>query len=285
MVGGVGGWAELWWITLDDNVSAPDTSSGSPSPRRCGNARAIVIELPQFKRFSTIPAGTLLEPLSTQGEVPGDCFPFHEDPNSQVHGPHPDQHEADDRISGLIDDPAPVYTNSPTSHPVHSSSVAPSNAPVTSYFALGLYDSPLPVGKYYPSNFENRSACKPMLRPSLAGTRSSNISPNGETIPRSTHQSHLATPETKLQRKLQQYQRDMIVQASMAARELLNNPATSANYMANGVPINSLPLRNARLPAQTPHKPRPPRLLPMDSPGPVTPMDLGAVDGGDYLSK
>ncbi|KAH7114692.1 hypothetical protein EDB81DRAFT_299874 [Dactylonectria macrodidyma] len=264
----------------DDDRFAPGTSSSFSTLRSRSRARSKVIEVPQPKHFSTAPARTPPERSSARGDVP-DYFSFHEDPNGRIQHPHLFQHQADARMSPLIAESGPVYADRPTSHPAQNALMASSNTPVTSYLAPGFYDSPLPMGKYYPSNFESRGTSQSMLHPALAGTLSSNISPDSKTIPL----PHLVTPETELHRKLQQYRRDIMVQASMAASELLINPANSGNKLVGGVSINSLSLRGARLPAQTPHKPRSPRLLPLDSPGPVTPMDLELLGGGDYLSR
>ncbi|KAH7140488.1 hypothetical protein B0J13DRAFT_586185 [Dactylonectria estremocensis] len=261
----------------DDDRFAPGTSSSFSTLRSRSRARSKVIEVPQPKHFSTAPACTPPEPLSARGTY----FSFHEDRNGRIHHPHSFQHQADARMSRLIAESGPVYAGHPTPHPAQSALMASSNTPVASYLAPGFYDSPLPMGKYYPSNFESRGTSQSMLHPALAGTLSSNISPDSKTIPL----SHLVTPETELHRKLQLYRRDIFVQASMAASELLTNPANSSNKLVGGVSINSLSLRGARLPAQTPHKPRSPRLLPLDSPGPVTPMYLEPLGGGDYLIR
>lgn len=66
--------------------------------------------------------------------------------------------------------------------------------------------------------------------------------------------------------RLQQYQRDMIAQAALAASEVLGGTANLGGSMVRG------------------QKPVAPRLLPLGSPGPVTPIDLEG--GGDsYLTR
>ncbi|KAF4974752.1 hypothetical protein FZEAL_8386 [Fusarium zealandicum] len=270
---------------LDDNPrSAPGTPSAPSTPRSCSRARPIAIELPQLKRFSTAPARTPPEPLSGRGDLPGGYFPHHEDPNSRVHRPHPFQHQADARMSRLISESGPVYADRPTSHPAQSASMTQSNTPVASYLAPGFHDSPLPMGKYYPSNYENRNGSQTTLRPALNGTFSSNIGPDSQAIPR-TAPANLANPEMEIRRKLQQYQRDMIAQASMAANELLGSSAKSGSSLSAGLSLDSLPHRDSRFAAPTPHKPLSPRLLPLGSPGPVTPMDLESFGRGDYLGR
>ncbi|KAJ3466780.1 hypothetical protein MRS44_004344 [Fusarium solani] len=253
----------------------------SPALNR-SRARPIAIELPQLKRFSTAPARTPPEPLSARGDLPGGYFPLHEDPNSRIHRPHPFQHHPDTRMSRLISESGPVYADRPTSHPAQNASMIQSNTPVASYLAPGFHDSPLPMGKYYPSNYENRNGSQTNLRPGLTGTLSSDIGPDSHATPRTTNQS---MHETELRRKLQQYQRDMIAQASMAANELISSSAKSDHKLDAGVSLSSLPLRESRFIAPTPLKPRSPRLAPLGSPGPVTPMDLESLGGGDYMSR
>lgn len=182
-------------------------------------------------------------------------------------------------MSRLISESGPIYGDRPTSHPAQSAAMSQSNTPVASYLAPGFHDSPLPMGKYYPSNYENRNGSQANLRP-LAGTMSSNIGPDSHAIPCTTSQSN---PETELRRKLQQYQRDMIAQASMAANELLSSSAKSGDKP--GISLNSLPIRDSRFSATGSHKPLSPRLLPLGSPGPVTPMDLESIGGSDYMSR
>lgn len=275
-------------LLLDDNVndrSGSGTPSGSSTPRSRGHAYPIAIELPQLKRFSTAPARTPPEPLSARGDVHGGYFPFHEDPNNRVHRPHPFQHHADARMSRLVAESGPIYPDSPTSHPAKSSTVSSSNTPVASYLAPGFHDNPLPMGKYYPSNYESRSGSHTSLRPPLTETMSSNIGPDSQNAARPIHASRLTAPETELRRKLQQYQRDMIAQASMAANELLKKPASTGSISTGSPSLSSLPLHETRLSFHGPRKPISPRLLPLGSPGPVTPMDLESFGGSDYLSR
>lgn len=184
-------------------------------------------------------------------------------------------------MSRLISESGPIYADRPTSHPAQSAAMSQSNTPVASFLAPGFHDNPLPMGKYYPSNYENRNGSQANLRPPLTGSMSSNIGSDAHAIPRTGSQSN---PETELRRKLQQYQRDMIAQASMAANELLSSSAKSGEN-SGGLSLDSLPFRDSRFATPASHKPISPRLLPLGSPGPVTPMDLESIGGGDYLSR
>lgn len=79
--------------------------------------------------------------------------------------------------------------------------------------------------------------------------------------------------------RLQQYQRDMVAQASMAL---------GGSYKPNMLPGNAAALRHLPGPdgrlarPATPQRPVSPQLLPMGSPGPVTPMDLEAQE--EYIT-
>ncbi|KAJ9420213.1 hypothetical protein QL093DRAFT_2327101 [Fusarium oxysporum] len=244
------------YFSDDKEKSAPGTPSAPSTPRSRSHVRPIAIDLPQLKRFTSAPARTPPEPLSARGDLPGGYFPLHEDPNSRVHRPHPFQHHPDTRMSRLISESGPIYADSPTSHPAQSVVMSHSNTPVASYLAPGFHDHPVPMGKYYPSNYESRNGAQSNLRPPLSGSVSSNVGSDSSAIPRASSQSN---PESELRRKLQQYQRDMIAQASMAANELISSSAKSGD--------------------------KPGLLLPMGSPGPVTPMDLEAIGAGDYMSR
>ncbi|KNA99992.1 hypothetical protein FOXG_18630 [Fusarium oxysporum f. sp. lycopersici 4287] len=264
----------------DKEKSAPGTPSAPSTPRSRSHVRPIAIDLPQLKRFTSAPARTPPEPLSARGDLPGGYFPLHEDPNSRVHRPHPFQHHPDTRMSRLISESGPIYADSPTSHPAQSVVMSHSNTPVASYLAPGFHDHPVPMGKYYPSNYESRNGAQSNLRPPLSGSVSSNVGSDSSAIPRASSQSN---PESELRRKLQQYQRDMIAQASMAANELISSSAKSGDKP--GLSLNDLPLRDSRFATPGCQKPLSPRLLPMGSPGPVTPMDLEAIGAGDYMSR
>ncbi|RKL30114.1 hypothetical protein BFJ72_g11697 [Fusarium proliferatum] len=238
------------------------------------------IDLPQIRRFTSAPARTPPEPLSARGDLPGGYFPLHEDPNSRVHRPHPFQHHPDTRMSRLISESGPIYADSPTSHPAQSVVMSHSNTPVASYLAPGFHDHPVPMGKYYPSNYESRNGAQSNLRPPLSGSVSSNVGSDSSAIPNA---SSLSKQETELRRKLLQYQRDMVTQTSMAANELISSSAKSGDKP--GLSLKDLPFRDSRFATPGCQKPLSPRLLPIGSPGPVTPISLENVGNGDYMSR
>lgn len=183
---------------------------------------------------------------------------------------------------GHVADPRGAYADRPTSHPAPGLSMAQSNTPVASYLPAGFHDSPLPMGKYYPSNYEQRNASQTSLRQSFSGSLASSSTSDSDGTLRQPDRSHIATPESEIQRKLQQYQRDMVAQASMAANELIGSSTSSEAKLGTGRSFGSMRIREARFTAPVPLKPMSPKLLPLGSPGPVTPMTLES--GGCYLS-
>ncbi|KAH7020190.1 hypothetical protein EDB80DRAFT_219260 [Ilyonectria destructans] len=270
-----------------DTASAASSRPGTPRNHTNNGSCPITIELPQHRRFSAAPTRTPPEPLSARGDLPGGYFPLHEDPNSRVHRPHPFQAHHDARMArhqsmGLVADPRAAYADRPTSHPAPALSMAQSNTPVASYLPAGFHDSPLPMGKYYPSNYEQRNASQTSLRQSFSGSLASNSTSESDGTLRQPDRSHIATPESEIQRKLQQYQRDMVAQASMAANELIGSSTSSEAKLGTGRSFGSMRIREARFAAPVPLKPMSPKLLPLGSPGPVTPMTLES--GGCYLS-
>ncbi|KAH7158269.1 hypothetical protein B0J13DRAFT_192782 [Dactylonectria estremocensis] len=266
-----------------DNASASSSRPGTPRSHANNSSHPIAIELPQHRRFSTAPARTPPEALSARGDLPGGYFPLHEDPNSRVHRPHPFQAHHDARMArhqslGLVAD-------RPTSHPATTLSMTQSNTPVASFLPAGFHDSPLPMGKYYPSNYEQRNTSQTNLRQSIRGSLSpsSTSTTNSDGTLQPSDRSHIATPESEIQRKLQQYQRDMVAQASMAANEILSSSVNTDATPGNGRSFGSVHIQNTRFTAPAPLKPISPKLLPLGSPGPVTPMTLESA-GGCYLS-
>jgi hypothetical protein len=109
----------------------------------------------------------------------------------------------------------------------------------------------LPIGKYHPSNY------KPVT-PSV--TSSAPLSPTQLEIPSSGKSNKRPAYERRtsdVKRKLQQYQRDMIAQARHAG--LRGAPEDMANA-----------------------KPSSPKLQPLGSPGPITPLEL--EESGGYMA-
>lgn len=149
-----------------------------------------------------------------------------------------------------------------------------STTPVASYIPSGVHASPLPMGKYYPSNYEKRKEEKRQqtIRPSPSGILPASVKSDSQ-VPtyRSDSSMGHSRNESEAKRRLQQYQRDMIAQATLA----LNGGNVNAAAM------NAISLRNMGFTSLN-TKPSKPRLVPLGSPGPVTPMELESSDDG-YL--
>ena len=131
------------------------------------------------------------------------------------------------------------------------------------------------MGKYYPSNYEKRKEEKRQqqtVRPSPSGIMATSVKSDSQ-VPtyRSDPSMGHSRNESEAKRRLQQYQRDMIAQATLA----LNGGNVNAAAM------NAISLRNMGF-ASLNTKPSKPRLMPLGSPGPVTPMELESSDDG-YL--
>lgn len=208
---------------------------------------------------------------------------MHEDPKERVHRPHPFYNESQTtRITAATDQDGTTRKRQTISHTPTTAAMGTANIPVASYFPTGYQDNALPMGKYYPSNYEStRQGSRP--------TSASPTSPTGPTSPSfSTFpdppQPAGADPEVRRKMQLQQYQRDMMAQASRAANEVIG----SAEAEKDGSPrlgargLKGFPGMDVRLGGSL-HKPNAPRLHPLGSPGPVTPMELES--GSSYLDK
>lgn len=278
------------------------------SPRSTpARTRPIAIELPTAKKVNSAPVYTPPPPLSARGDLPGGYFPLHEEQN-RVYRPHPFELDASKaRIKSIeragtstspptestisiqpamgaipsITVPASMMENPTRLAPPNATSLpksefeSRSNTPVASYNPTGGQDNLLPMGKYYPSNYhkrkeEKRSRQQPQsLRPptsspvSPTGSKSETQVPTTRDVPAMGH----ARNESEAKRRLQQYQRDMIAQATLA----LNGGNMSAATLSSLRTIGFTSMSN---------NPSKPKLAPLGSPGPVTPMDLeGAQDG------
>ncbi|POR33573.1 Uncharacterized protein TPAR_06268 [Tolypocladium paradoxum] len=272
----------------EEGASAKNSPDAFPvSPPRSGHSRPIAIELPKRnKKLNTTSVYTPPEPLSARGDLPGGYFPMHEDPKGRVHRPHPFHPDAGLSRYLHSDSAAMQADRKPTSHPAVKSSMTQANMPVSSYIAPGFHDNPLPMGKYYPSNYEQqqqqqRSASgQRNLRPSVSDTLSSSVESDSQVPQYAPGSPRAEAPEVETRRRMQQYQRDMIAQAAMA----LGGSAKVASKSGAGVSLNGVPLRDPSFAGASPYRPTSPRLDPLGSPGPVTPMELEA-SGGGYLDK
>jgi hypothetical protein len=286
--------------------TATATISEIPDSHASVRSKPIAIELPTVRRVfldpESAPADTPPEPLSARGDIPGGYFPLHEDPKSRVTRPHPfhldaskAKHRSLNRAANCSKTTSQVPTvQEPPDFPFGISPnpvMSGSHTPVSSYIPIGVHDSAaLPLGKYYPSNYERRAAggSSHLHPPTRAGFGPASKS---ETqVPTYRHDSSMAHSRTnsEVKRRLIQYQRDMVAQATVAASALLANKEGLASSGSTPTPMLpgdvTLP-SNVRL-GQTivkTHKPVSPRLEPLGSPGPVTPMSLEAGSEGFLL--
>ncbi|KAK2771306.1 hypothetical protein CKAH01_14366 [Colletotrichum kahawae] len=274
----------------------------SLQPIRYNSSRPITIEPPHsLRKISSAPTHTPPEPLSARGDVSGGYFPLHEDPKARIHRTHPFHTEG-----GPLRHHSICLTRDPSSHVephgtplptlmAPSTHLSPSmaldshqsrsNTPVASYLPSGIHDTPLSMGKYYPSNYESRGSQDPTrVCPSAPPTRTSSTRSEGHVPTREGFRS--SRQDSEVRRKLQQYQRDMIAQARLAASEVLVGAASQSDAASSStVTLNGVPLTNLHHIGTTgSHKPISPRLLPLGSPGPVTPMNLEGEDVG-YLDR
>lgn len=196
---------------------------------------------------------------------------MHEDPLARIHHPHPFHHDSRSARQniGRHRESASGHNERNFLQIPSTSSMAQSNTPVASYLPPGFHDSPQPMGKYYPSNWDQHHNAS-QQRPSVPATavKSDSQLPVHAMNPSSSP----PPPEAEARRRMQQYQRDMVAQAALA----LNGSGTKK--IASGLSLKDLRFGHAA------HKPVAPKLVPLGSPGPVTPMELEG-SGGGYLDK
>ncbi|KAI1498393.1 hypothetical protein F5X99DRAFT_420628 [Biscogniauxia marginata] len=299
---------EAHW-RMTGGTHSPSRTTGTSDPSLSASPRStpiqskpIAIELPTTKKkVSSAPVYTPPAPLSARGDLPGGYFPLHEE-QSRVYHPHPFQLDASkarlksiqrasetnspDTLTAVSNVTAvgtiPATLTAPTAmadrsaqlntaNLLRSHSNSRSNTPVTSYMPTGTQDNTLPMGKYYPSNYEKRKDEKKKAhsaRPLSSESASSSLSKSDTQVPTFKESSTVghSRNESEAKRRLQQYQRDMIAQATLAL---------------NGGNINAAALNSLRtMGFSSMSKPSKPRLAPLGSPGPVTPMELeGSEDG------
>ncbi|KUI58970.1 hypothetical protein VP1G_06254 [Cytospora mali] len=240
-------------------------------------------------------------------------LPLHEDPEKRIHRPHP-FHTATQKAKEDCDadalaksagsthaaqQPGSSSTSRPTLPPLAvpepkgqylkavNMSRSQGLTPVTSYVPSGgFHESPMPVGKYYPSNYERRhnSSQNPprtsrnSLRPPSARGPSSVKSDTA--VPQFNRTDSHGRSDSEATRRLQQYQRDMVAQAYLATQKATQDLAGKGGAAAAlaAASMHGAPLSRFQFPG-TPHRPISPRLEPMGSPGPVTPLALEGADG------
>lgn len=196
---------------------------------------------------------------------------MHEDPKSRVWQPHPFQLDASkakhismrraataSQASTYAATSIPEPTSFPLTGPATAANMSESHTPASSYISIGAHDGvALPLGKYHPSNYGKLTASRSRNHKTAAAPHD----PHQEPSP--------ARNDSDLQRRLLQYQQDMTNMAMMAVARSKEGAASGAS----GVPDSTLSV------IQT-CKPVSPRLTPLGSPGPITPMSLEAGRDG-----
>jgi hypothetical protein len=291
--------------TPRSHLIPPDSHPADPLPSNYQPSGGLaVLRLRTHRRSRCLLAVIALGESAEQKQYASDLlttrysgyFPLHEDPKSRIHRPHPfhlDARQARHRSISTAGEAAasqstrketltlPTMPHHRTSFPALTGTgpAQPlSDTPVASYLPSGVHDTPLPMGKYYPTNYEQRNNQGP--RSAGSSGISSPVKPGSQGQARPGSGSSTSRIDSDAKRRLQQYQRDMIAQASLAARELLNG-----SDMPTGAPTPLTDLKTFNLGSGSmAPKPESPRLIPLGSPGPVTPMDLDPAGGG-YLDQ
>ncbi|KAL2157948.1 hypothetical protein VTH06DRAFT_5003 [Thermothelomyces fergusii] len=230
------------------------------------------------------------EPLSARGDVPGGYFPLHEDPESRIRIPHPfhfdaemarkssQKRAAESSRSGMEPRALPITHAPQPEQEFPDSLTSPANF-ISSYVPSGHDDVVLPMGKYYPSNWEKRHGKAPQTnRPPATTQPAAPVIRSEPQVPKDRHgdQAHHHGLGSDVKRRLQQYQRDMVAQAAMAASALLASSGSAGSSGAlskSGLPP-SVPRGQFAAAFLRTHGPLSPTLKPVGSPGPVTPMSL-----------
>lgn len=167
----------------------------------------------------------------------------------------------------------PVATSSAAAAPPPARQTAAAwrarTAPIIdAYNPTGIPGSTASLGKYYPTNYNKSSgaAGSATLAPPAAPERTVSLS--------AADREH----------QLRQYKLDIISQTTQIARETLGRRAQSAACVAGvETALDERTRKSVALFGR--YKPTSPRIAPLLSPGPVTPMALdGNGEGADYLS-
>ncbi|KAI6377320.1 hypothetical protein MCOR25_002575 [Pyricularia grisea] len=282
-------------------------------------SRPIAIEMPAKRMVGNQQAPTPTAPLSARGDLPGGYFPEHED-RKRVHRTHPfhaDIKEARKKSiarAGVDCSPEPGDSSqrqggssntlsssvtaglaaqsggsgssgliSAMAAKSHSSSFDKSSSPsISAYNPTGAEDNLLPMGKYYPTNWEARKKAKrakqasakeqphhggaspdgyfpkhpsPSMSPSVASSSSSVMSkPENPAVTRAKApqlKGH-SRSDSEARRRLQQYQRDMITQTSLGAHRVLGTQIQQLGADEVFQALNQLPaLHNLHLPPRS----------------------------------
>lgn len=177
-----------------------------------------------------------------------------------VRGGHPFQNESPTKVVQNSPPVAQLYSPARSSN-MHSSQESPMYTP-TSPLSPIMHASPVPSAHHARANARRappaanlRLSSLPRFHPANFSSKDSPSFSSPRTSSRPSHSQYPHRPYSEAQVKLQQYQRELVANATRSSR--------AVSSFSDGV------------------KPSPPRLHPLGSPGPVTPMMLEGH--GDYL--
>ncbi|ESZ94577.1 hypothetical protein SBOR_5067 [Sclerotinia borealis F-4128] len=240
-------------------TSTSNSSSTNSSPR-CGTPGTHVdaiststFNTPSRKRSDPIPITIeqstrtrAYTPLTGRGELLGGYFPGFADQDSEAL-----------KSTVLLSTSRSRYspTDSPMDSPSSDTTIRGPPSIISSPFTLPE-TLVIPKGKYYPSNYTpSPTSPIPSIPSSVLNGGNLQLPPKNQRQ-KSTNPHHQRR-SSDVKRKLQKYQRDMIEQARIVHAAVTSSPSVSTSGA----------------------KPISPRLLPLGSPGPITPFELEETSG------
>ena len=246
--------------TIEESEHLKSTQHSVPRPPPLNHTHSTPIPIPARPKSSRPST-----PLTARAEE-GNYFPssYYITPR-KPHFPgslrsHPLQNESPTNVSQNSPSVAQFYSPARSSN-MHSSQESPMYTP-TSPLSPTMPASPVPSAHHARANARRASLAAnlnlsslPRFHPANFVSKESPSSTSPRTSLRSSHAPYAHRPYSEAQAKLQQYQRELVASATRSSR--------AATSSADGV------------------KPSSPRLHPLGSPGPVTPMMLEGQ--GDYM--
>ncbi|KAF7909666.1 uncharacterized protein EAF01_003384 [Botrytis porri] len=243
------------------------TSNSSTNSPRCGtpgtHVETISTTFDTPKKSDSIPISCgqstrrtrVYTPLTGRGELPGGYFPGFADENTET-------------LQSTILLSTSRSKHSPEMQPITISSMSsPMDSPASDTTVRGppsIVNSPftlpetlvIPKGKYYPSNYKpSPTSPLPSIPTAILNGGQLQLPPKSQR--QKSSNPHHQRKSSDVKRKLQKYQKDMIEQARMVHASVVSTPGESASGS----------------------KPISPRLLPLGSPGPITPFELEESSG------
>ncbi|CAD6444058.1 0f8a16ac-842e-4d9a-9bd3-25512091f7a1 [Sclerotinia trifoliorum] len=225
-----------------------DTISTFNTPKK-SNSIPITIE-------QSITRKRVYTPLTGRGELPGGYFPGFADENPETLKSAVLLSTSRSRASPEVKSLTMSSVLSPMDSPSSDATVRSPPSIISSPFTLPE-TLVMPKGKYYPSNYKPApTSPAPSVASPILNGGNLQLPPKSQRQ-KSTNPNHQRR-SSDIKRKLQKYQRDMIEQARMVHASVTSSPG---------------------VPCAPGSKPVSPRLLPLGSPGPITPFELEESSG------